>query len=258
MRSPLIWTLPLTGVIQAIVAIYTFTFLPKKQTDPGYFGDKGVLSYNFIKENLFYEILLLFPWLYYHDTFYPIIKASVVVEILFVFFPYYLRSYFPKTRMRDSFVDKNKTDKNRKFFEIATWITKAFYIWAKHYIGYFLNYARYLDRFTEKEQYMLYNLLITSSFATTIAIFLHTLKFKGYMGPVKSYLTYMSSYFFTFYALYNISYIFVLHVDLLVIVLVGLILNFFSRKVQYAYQVLVFALLASRRYGYLEPNVLIH
>lgn len=28
--SPLIWSLPLTGVIQSITAIYTFTFLPKR------------------------------------------------------------------------------------------------------------------------------------------------------------------------------------------------------------------------------------
>lgn len=28
--SPLIWSLPLTGVLQSVTAIYTFTFLPKK------------------------------------------------------------------------------------------------------------------------------------------------------------------------------------------------------------------------------------
>ena len=30
LKSPLVWSLPLNGVIQSVTAIYTFTFLPKK------------------------------------------------------------------------------------------------------------------------------------------------------------------------------------------------------------------------------------
>jgi len=255
-KSPLVWSLPLTGVIQSIVAVYTFTFLPKKAIDPGYFGDKGVLSYNFIKENVFFEILLLFPWLYYSDRFFPYFKSTFVIEYVFVFFPYFVRSFFPKTRIRDSLTnnDRNKSDLNRKFFITVTYITKLFYIWAKHFIGYFLNYTRYLNRFGPEEQYHLYLLLIFGSSATTIAIFLHTLKFKGYMGPKKAFLGYMISYFATFYSYYNISYVFVLHWDIFAVVFIGLLVNFLDRKYQYAYQFFVLSLFTSMRYGYIQPE----
>jgi len=255
-KSPLIWSVPLTGVIQSIVAVYTFTFLPKKAVDGGYFGDKGVLSYNFIKENVFYEILLLFPWLYYSDRFYPIFKSTFVLEYMWVFFPYYIRTYFPKTRIRDSLTnnDRNKSDLNRKFFIIVTYITKIFYIWAKHFIGLFLNYGRYLNRFGPNEQYHLYLLLIFGSSATTIAVFMHTLKFKGYMGPKKAFLGYMISYMATFYSYYNIAYVFILHWDIFVVVMLGLLINFLDRKYQYAYQGLVLSLFTSMRYGYIQPE----
>jgi len=148
--------------------------------------------------------------------------------------------------------------KNKQFFIIAGWITKAFYIWAKHYIGYFLNYAKYLDRFSEAEQTALYGLLITSSFATTISLFLHTLKFKGYLGPVKAYLIYMASYLYTFYYFYVISYIFIQNLDICAFVFVGIVVNLLAvnnMKYQYAYQTILFALFSARRYGYLESSV---
>ncbi|KAJ3318147.1 hypothetical protein HDU76_000912, partial [Blyttiomyces sp. JEL0837] len=45
--SILIWMLPLTGVTQSVNAALTFTFLPKKKEDGGYFGDKSIMSYPF-------------------------------------------------------------------------------------------------------------------------------------------------------------------------------------------------------------------
>ena len=47
--SLLIWTMPLTGFIQAIIASLSFTSLPRRDTQ-GYFADKGVMSYEFILE----------------------------------------------------------------------------------------------------------------------------------------------------------------------------------------------------------------
>jgi hypothetical protein len=123
-----------------------FTFLPKKQQDPGYYGDKSTLSYNFIMENVYFAGLLLFQWLYMHDTYRSYIQNTIpiVIETSVVFLPYFLfRPLFPKTSFRDSLEkDRNKTDKNRTFFVVVTWVTKIFYVWAKHFIGFFLNYAR--------------------------------------------------------------------------------------------------------------------
>jgi hypothetical protein len=81
-----------------------------------------------------------------HETYRTYIRdyVPIIVETAFVFLPYFVfRPLFPKTSFRDSLgKDRNKTDKNRVFFVIVTWITKIFYVWAKHYIGFFLNYAR--------------------------------------------------------------------------------------------------------------------
>jgi hypothetical protein len=110
-NSFLIWALPLTGLCQSITAMYTFTFLPKKQRDGGYFGDKSVMSYPFIVENSFFAMILFYQWVYYDDLYAKWISASFVVEQTYVFFPYYIRGYWPKTRFRDAVDNKrNRTE----------------------------------------------------------------------------------------------------------------------------------------------------
>ena len=212
--SFLIWSLPLNGVVQSLTATYYFSFLPKK-VDPGYYSDKSALSYDFVKENIFFAIILMFQWLYYSDNFYGAIKKSVTGEYLFVFFPYMFRSLVPKSSFRDALNDpRNKSVQNKTFYIIVTWITKIFYVWAKHYIGFFMNYMRYMNRINAEQQYHMYFLLIFSACATTISMFLHTLKFKGYIGPKTSYLIYMSSYLATFYSFVRIGDVFLTSPDL--------------------------------------------
>jgi hypothetical protein len=58
-NSFLTWSLPLTGVIQTLSAMFYFRFLPNTN-DPGYYSDKSVMSYKFVCENLFFSSLLLF------------------------------------------------------------------------------------------------------------------------------------------------------------------------------------------------------
>ena len=94
------------------------------------------MTYPFVIENSFFALLLVFQWLYYDDFFYSLIKRTYAIEIVFVFFPYVLRSFWPKTRFRDSLDStKGKTPKNQFFYKVAINITKLFYIWAKNYIG---------------------------------------------------------------------------------------------------------------------------
>ena len=45
MASALPWALPLAGVCQSATAIFYFRFLPKKRADPGYYSDRGTISY---------------------------------------------------------------------------------------------------------------------------------------------------------------------------------------------------------------------
>ncbi|KAJ3105341.1 hypothetical protein HDU97_008238 [Phlyctochytrium planicorne] len=248
--SFLIWALPATGVFQSINAIYTFTFLPKSKKDGGYFGDKSILSYPFIIENSFYAMILFYQWVYYDNVFLKFISGSIIIEQVYVFFPYVIRQWWPKTSFRDS-VDnaKNRTDKNYFFFTVATYVTKTFYIWAKHYIGFFLNYARFMHRVDEEEKYYIHHILVFSSFATTIAVFLQTLKFKRYMGPRTSFIIYFASYMGTFYGFINIYHIFLANPDLTLLTLGGLILNFQKLPIQIGYQVAVCLLLNASRMG---------
>lgn len=113
-----------------------------------------------------------------------------------------------------------------------------------------MNYARFLNRITDEEIYHIYLLEIFSAFATTVSMFLHTLKFKRYMGPRTSYLVYMASYLATFYTFIRIGGIFFVNWELSLLTLGGLLINFADRKYQHAYQFFVCFLLFSIRYEY--------
>jgi len=254
LTSGLTVTLPLTGFIQSVIAARTFTFLPKGENlDPGYYSDKSTLSYPFVVENSFFSLIALFQWVYYrHDVYYAMHSTPLtLVENIFTFLPYAFRPLWPKTHFRDSLKksEKNKTKKNREFYIIVTWVTKVFYVWAKHYIGFFLNYVRFLDRVTEEQRYHIFLLMTFGAFATTISMFLHTLKFKRHIGPRTSYVVYMASYLATFYSFVKIANIFFVNVDLTLITLLGLVLNFTNYKVQVLYQVFVMVLLNCMRMG---------
>lgn len=261
-QSFLVWCLPITGVVQAISATLYFWFLPKRQSDHGYFSDKKPLSYNFVKENIFFSSLLAFQWLYFSDRFFLKFQKFIILEQFFVFVPYVWRNrFFPKTSFREGLtsasLERNKTAGNRTFYLWSTRITKAFYIWAKHFIGYFLNYARFLDRITPEQQYHAYFLLIFSCFATTISMFLHTLKFRKLLSPRASFLIYAASYLITFYTFIRIADIFFSSFDLCLLALGGLIVNFSEPKYQNLYQVFVLILLNLARNNYisLQPSV---
>ncbi|CAK9008786.1 unnamed protein product [Durusdinium trenchii] len=153
LRTPLVWSLGLTGLLQAITASLTFTFMPKV-ADPGFIAmaDKAPLSYRFIVENSFFAMLLSFQCFYMDNRIYGAIRACWPIELLFVFLPYYIRPLWPTTRIRHALENaKNKSDKNRFFMVASSWIVKFFYSFAKHYIGFFLNYIRFLGRVTPED-----------------------------------------------------------------------------------------------------------
>ncbi|CAF0898265.1 unnamed protein product [Didymodactylos carnosus] len=255
-NSCLIWSLPLTGLLQSITAIFTFTFLPKNKLDSGYYTDRGLLSYAFILENSFFSGILLFPWLYYSDRFYSFISSSIIIDNIVVFIPYIPRMLWPKTQLRESLknASKIKTKSSRIFYLFITTMTKVFYIWAKHYIGYFLNYIRFLNRATDEQIYHIYLLLIFSAFATTISIFLHTLKFKGYIAPKTSVMLYVISYLATFYSFIQIREVFIVNLDITFYVLIGLVLNF--TRFQHPYQFCLMILFNLFKHNGLPANVI--
>ena len=141
------------GVFQAVSATLTFTFLPKNQNS-GYFGDKGVISYNFIKENIFYQIItFLGGWYYlYHGKITNFWMEYI--ELIFVFFPYtILRPLFPTTRFSDTQKDNTRyrSEGNLSFYEYGTKFISYFYLYGKHIMGFGLMYLLYKQRITEDD-----------------------------------------------------------------------------------------------------------
>lgn len=252
-QSFLVWSLPLSGFLQTIIAVRAFHFLPKGKDDQGYYTSGRVMSYDFMAENLFFSGILLWQWLYFTDRINNgLIKRVPPIEYVLTFFPYQFRFLFPKTSFRKSLNDgKNSNDVNRRFFYVATIITKIFYVWAKHFIGFFLNYVRFLDRLEPEQQYHLYFMLIMSCSATTISMFLQTLKVKGYMGPKTSFVLYMISYLSTFYSFFRISGIFFVNTDLVVFTLIGVVVNFSPKALHGPYQLLVALSLTAMKFGHI-------
>lgn len=235
--------MPLTGCLQAIIASLTFKFLGKNMHVQGYFSDKRTLSYDFVLENVYFSGLLLFQATYLYQRW--IFQWFPPFEVLMVFFPYFtIRKLFPRTRLRDSISnDKEKSDKNRRFLIIQTWTTKVFMIFGKHITGFLINYLIFLDAIPAHHTRTLRLQLILGGWGTTIAVFLHTLKFKGYIGPRTAILSY-TMVFPLFYCLY-VSLFDLLFAELTVTALaaIGIIVNFYSMPVQVVYQVGVYAYL---------------
>ena len=86
------------------------------------------------------------------------------------------------------------TEANRRFFVVSTYVVKSFYIFAKHFIGFYLNYTRFLGRVGPAEQRVMYGLLLGACWGTTIAMFIHTLKFKRFIGARAGALAYEASF----------------------------------------------------------------
>ena len=90
---------------------------------------------------------------------------------------------------------------------------------------------------------------ILSAFATTISVFLHTLKFKKYIGPRTSFIVYFASYMSTFLGFVFAYDIFYKNIDLVLVTAVGVWLNFGIKRNQDVWQLVVAVLLYSSRAG---------
>jgi len=263
LRSWVIITLPISGAVQSVIAIYTFTFLPKKQVDQGYFsGNKqGTMSYPFIKENFFFASILCFQFLYYNDRLYPtFVRYAWPLEYCFVFLPYVFRrqfpNVFPKTSFRDSIAGMEtptgEIAKGQRFYWWITWVTKIFYLWAKHYMGLFLNYLRFIKgtNIPAWDIYSIYLIELAGAFATTIAMFLHTLRFKHYLDPRVSLATYVVGYLSTFIGYGMVFHVFFQHPEMFLVTLAGVFINVASNPAFDVYQI---ALMCIAHYLYRMP-----
>ncbi len=232
-------TLPLTGLVQSVIATLMFTFLPKEDGKmQGYYHNTKAMSHDFVKENIYFAGLLMFQSLYVS---FPIMRthwAFAPVEVIFVFLPYHtVRDFFPKSSMRNS-INHGKSTYARG--------VKTFYVIAKHYSGYFVNYLLFLGILGSNPILhwpLLRRLLILAGWGTTIAMFLQTLKFKKYISVTSAIVLYVGAFplFCVGYAaLVVIAYE---QLWLTALTAVGLVVNFGPRWSQIVWQLLVCGLL---------------
>ncbi|KAJ3333259.1 hypothetical protein HDU93_008633, partial [Gonapodya sp. JEL0774] len=81
------------------------------------------------------------------------------------------------------------------FYVMMNHVTKTFYLFGKHIIGFYVNYLRFTNALSPTDIRWIYLTSLSGSFSVTIAIFLHTLRFKGYLPGWVAYSIYATSFF---------------------------------------------------------------
>jgi hypothetical protein len=170
------------GVIQGYSAYFSFKVLPQLK-DAGYYSDKGVMSRDFLHENICFNVFCLFGAVYYNNDLRETLRSNLggrIVEFIFVFYPFVLvRPWFPITRFRDAGTrDKTRSQNLEKFYEIGTTMIKVFYLWAKYFLGFQINFMIFLGLIKPDNMRFVQGLHLLNTGTVAIAMFLHTLRFK--------------------------------------------------------------------------------
>lgn len=233
LQSPLVWSVPITGAIQSLNAATTFTFLPKTDI-PGFaaVADKSVLSYYTVVENGFYALQLVFVTCYLREDLRAKVRSLIVVEPYYCFFVFYLREVlWHSSRISSALksTDKTTTEKNRLIMIVSAYGIKCFYLFAKHFVGFLPNYMIFLGRLTWDDQRLLYGVQVLSAYAATVSIFIHTLKFKGYIGPITALVAYDIIIPGFAYLYFNMSMVIMRNWDLAALCAVSLFMNLVPR-----------------------------
>ena len=188
-------SLLLSGMIQGYSAFFSFKVLPELN-DAGYYSDKAVISRNFVHENIFFTLMTVWGSIYYnapHREQLLSTTAGQCLIYLFVFWPYiFIRPLFPITRFKDAGTIKNsRSEKNSGFYKVATQLVKIFYLWAKYFLGFFMNFMVFLNVLTERQWKFVQGMYLLNVGTVSIAIFLHTLRFKKVLPPKLTFTFYL-------------------------------------------------------------------
>lgn len=222
-------TLALNGIVQGYSAYFSFRVLPEIK-DAGYYSDKGVMSRNFLHENIFYQSMCLFGSVYYDSGLRQALHSNLpgrLTELVFLFFPYVvLRPFFPTTRFRDGGTqNKSRSGALAKFYEIGTTMIKIFYLWAKYFLGFHINFMTYLGLIKPENLVFVHGLYLLNAGTCSIGVFLHTLRFKKILPAWFTFSFYLCQIYATFTALPYAFDTFVGHPKLCLVSLVGLLCN---------------------------------
>ncbi len=220
---------PKTGLIQGYSAFFSFKVLPEL-TDPGYYSDKAVLSRNFVHENIFFTLMAMFGSVYYHHGARESLRQFAIgrfIECLFVFWPFVaIRTWFPVTQFsKAGQTYKGRTEKNDRFYQIGTTMVKLFYLWAKYFLGFFMQFMIFLDKMEPSHWHYMQGMLLLNTGTVSLSIFLHTLRFKKILPAKFTFSLYLVQIYLTFLALPIAYEMFMAHPKLCGVCLAGLVAN---------------------------------
>jgi len=232
-------TLALNGIVQGYSAYFSFKVLPELK-DAGYYSDKGVLSRNFLHENIFYQSMCLFGSVYYDSGLRQTLQSTLpgrITEMVFLFFPYaVIRPFFPITRFRDG----GKQSKSRtegaleKFYSVGTTMIKIFYLWAKYFLGFHINFMTYLGLIKPENLVFVHGLYLLNAGTVSLGVYLHTLRFKKILPAWFTFSFYLCQIYATFSALPYAFDTFMGHPKLCLVSLSGLLCNMTRNRLIHA------------------------
>jgi hypothetical protein len=238
-------------MLQGASAYISFKVLPELE-DPGYYSDKAVLSRNFVHENMFFTLMCNFGAIYYNNAARENLRSSLpgrILEYIFMFGPYVLvRPFYPVTRFSNAGnTHRGRSDKNLTFYKIGTLMVKFFYLWAKYFLGFFMNFIIFLDIVPEEHWRILDGMLLLNIGTVSLAVFLHTLRFKKVLPPKFTFSLYLVQIYLTFTALPVVTNMFISHPKLCAVCFTGLLGNATrSRKVHAVWAFCVMLLMSNR------------
>lgn len=217
------------GVLQGSSAYFSFKVLPELN-DPGYYSDKAVLSRTFVQENIFFTVMAVFGSIYYNETARTTLRSNWggrIIEALYVFWPFVaIRPWYPITRFSNAGQTYNgRSVKNQYFYEVATMMVKFFYLWAKYFLGFFINFMVYLNLVKEENWSLINGMLLLNAGTVSLSIFLHTLRFKKVLPAKLTMSIYLGQIYLTFMAVPTILRMFQDHPKLCGLCLIGLMGN---------------------------------
>eukprot|EP00542_Grammatophora_oceanica_P013060 CAMPEP_0194029930 /NCGR_PEP_ID=MMETSP0009_2-20130614/3551_1 /TAXON_ID=210454 /ORGANISM="Grammatophora oceanica, Strain CCMP 410" /LENGTH=435 /DNA_ID=CAMNT_0038669753 /DNA_START=100 /DNA_END=1404 /DNA_ORIENTATION=+ len=217
------------GLIQGLSAYFSFKVLPDL-IDAGYYSDKAVLSRTFVHENLYFSLLAYVGTGMYNDIIRENLYQTVLGKIImytFVFFPYILvRPWFPTTQFsKAGSGTKSRSHTNERFYEIGTTMVKIFYLWAKYFCGFYINFLIFLGLQTESDMKFIRGLFLLNMGTVSIAIFLHTLRFKKVLPPKLTFSLYLAQIYASFSAIPMAYDMFAAHKRLCFACLTGILAN---------------------------------
>lgn len=235
----------------------TFRFLPNDENS-GYFSDKGILSRAFVKENVFYQLQTAFGAIWYTFGNEALEKTWIgkAMMVIFVFLPFtILRPCFPTTRFSTTHVTKGskyRTAENSSFYHLGTELIRYFYLYGKHVMGFGFNYLYFLGYLTKDDMRVWGTpLLLLNAGTVSIAVFLHTLRFKRILKPTYAFTIYLAMAYASFLAIPPLTLKLIRNPLVTFLVLQGILINlnvrYGWRRIMHLHYVVAMAILLRHR-----------